>query len=242
MNTKVIDILSNVAIGVGGVIFGTSLFFKLRGDDVVEVEEIRVEKLVEETHNIKRTGTGGVNDALADVEDGINNVKSRFKEYSSLDRDGDYVTSEFFDYSKVSTHERETTVMTPDLSIIEEDISKNYVLPQKNNVVIISEDEYFENDWDWYQDVLHYYEDDDVLTDDRDEVLSNKEYYVGDEALDSFGSGPSKKDSVYIAHYGENKLFEIALEPGSYSETILGIETEVFEKIGGYDKNIEKEE
>lgn len=230
MNKQTIDILSNVAIGVGGVIFGVSLFFKQRGKEVEIIEEIEIDKIIEETHNIKRTGTGGFNDELADIEDGLNNIKHQFKEFSSLDMDGDHVPRIYTEYAQTSTHERESEPEEP----------KRYILPEKKSIVIISEDAYFENDWEWDQDVLHYYADDDVLTDERDEVLSNKEYYVGDEALDYFFD--DDVNAVYIVHYGEKKLFEIALEPGSYSESVLGLDPEVFEKIGGYDKNIEKEE
>lgn len=95
---------------------------------------------------------------------------------------------------------------------------------------IITEDAYMENEWGFDQDTLWYYEGDGRLTDDRDEVLVNKNYYIGD-AYNHFGSGSSDENNVHVINYEEAKLFEVVREFSSYSEAILGIDPDVYNDI-----------
>ena len=223
MNKQVIDILADVAIGVGGVIFGFGLGLKVKDCEDCSwkkcFKELKESALIDE---VKRTGNGGFNDALADIQDRIDDVRDEIEETLP-----NFTT---LPYWTPSTHERE-------IDNDEDDISKNYILPEKKSVVQITEHAFDENDWDFDVDLLTYYDEDDVLTDDRDEVLANKEYYLGTDIVPDFKG----ERSLYFVHYEEKKLFEIELEEGSYSEIVLGINPEVYEKINAPSK-YEKEE
>lgn len=96
--------------------------------------------------------------------------------------------------------------------------------------IVISEDEFEENKWNFEQDTLWWYDEDGYLTDDNDEVLINKEYYIGD-AYRHFGKMSSDESNVHVLNTEEGKLFEVIREKGSYSETILGIDPDVYKDI-----------
>lgn len=240
MNKQVIDILSTASIFAGGVLIGLCSGLLVSNKkcncqcELIsgEIEEFEFEQDCDDEEEPSNEFSSLDEDRFTRNKDYAYNADTFLKTsatYKSIIEDKFYST-EKENFVKVEEEEPEYPEGAK-------------LIVDNNNmtgVKIISEDDYFENAWEFDKDVLTYYSDDDILTDDRNEVLSNKEYYVGDEALDSFGEMSSDPNSVYIVHYGENKLFEIVLEEGSYSETILGIDTDIFERIGGYDRS-EKE-
>lgn len=93
---------------------------------------------------------------------------------------------------------------------------------------IISEDEYMDPTVfvEFDHNTLIYYEDDDTLATDRDEVITNVEEMVGSSALTNFGSMSGDKDTVYVRNVRLGANFEIVRENGSYQELILGLPEE----------------
>ena len=68
-----------------------------------------------------------------------------------------------------------------------------------------------------------YFEEDDTLVDDRDEVVPDKSV-VGEGTFERFGHGSGSPDIVYVRNEQIQTDFEIIRDKQSYHEMILGIE------------------
>lgn len=108
---------------------------------------------------------------------------------------------------------------------------------------IISEDEFMDPNvfTEFERNTLIYYEADDTLTTDRDEVVTNVEELIGSSALTSFGYKTSNPDSVFVRNIKLGSNFEILREEGSYQVTILGLPEEDvdYEKAKKFFKNLD---
>lgn len=85
---------------------------------------------------------------------------------------------------------------------------------------------------DGYTDIsLIYYEADDVLADERDQPIEDRDKTIGEGNLDKFGHGSHDKDIVYI----RNDLLKIEIEviknDGSYAEVVHGFVQHSNEKV-----------
>jgi hypothetical protein len=98
--------------------------------------------------------------------------------------------------------------------------------PKNGRPYIISNGAYYE-DMDHYDKLnLTYYEDDDVLTDDGEEVIIDPTSLVGDKALTSFGQESEDPEVVYVRNDKLGADYEIIRLSKSYAETVLGITAE----------------
>lgn len=99
---------------------------------------------------------------------------------------------------------------------------------------IISEEEYMDPTVfiEFERTTLIYYEKDDTLATDRDEVITNVEEMIGPHALTSFGSMTNNKDTVFVRNVKLGADFEIVRDEGSYQELVLGL----FEEDSDYEK------
>lgn len=109
---------------------------------------------------------------------------------------------------------------------------------------IISEDEYMypTSFVEFERNTLIYYEGDDTLTTDRDEVIiTDIEEIVGSSALTSFGTMSGNKDVVYVRNVRIGADFEILRESGSYQELVLGLSDEdvEYEKAKKFFENMQ---
>lgn len=99
---------------------------------------------------------------------------------------------------------------------------------------IIHRDEFFQNDDENYdQTTITYYAGDDVLCDERDEVLEPRDHIVGAANLAMFGTGHGSGDPnvLYIRNPRTFSDFEVVLNDGKYSEDALGfIQHSMFER------------
>jgi hypothetical protein len=79
------------------------------------------------------------------------------------------------------------------------------------------------------QVTLTYFEGDDVLVDEKDEVITKKDEVVGMDNLNQFGHGSGDPNVVYVrnAHLGVD--YEILRHKGHYASEVLGLEEESLE-------------
>ena len=93
---------------------------------------------------------------------------------------------------------------------------------------IISEDEYMDPSVfkEFTSNTLIYYEDDDTLATDRDEVVTDIEDLIGSSALTNFGYKSNNKDVVFVRNVKLNANFEVIREKGSYQSLVLGLPEE----------------
>lgn len=89
---------------------------------------------------------------------------------------------------------------------------------------LISHEEFHNTETEWDKMSIMYYEEDDVLTDEKDRVVSDIEYLIGEKHLDFFGlrSG-GDKNQVFVRNPQLSSDFEVTRHSGSYTEVVLGI-------------------
>lgn len=87
---------------------------------------------------------------------------------------------------------------------------------------VIHHDEFMEGEKDYEQQQLTYFKGDDILIDNRDEVVQDTEATVGDSNLLRFGHGSKDRNIVYVRNDRIELDFEIVQDEGSYTEKVLG--------------------
>lgn len=105
--------------------------------------------------------------------------------------------------------------------------------PDAPYVIHIDEKDAFED----YSDMsLTYYEADDVLCNERDEIVPHEErdQLVGEKNLNRFGHGSNDPSIVYIRNDRLEMVMEVVRSPNSYSEEVHGI------RHTSYSRNLER--
>lgn len=92
---------------------------------------------------------------------------------------------------------------------------------------VISYEEFHENPNGNEQSSLSYYEEDDVLADERDQPVESTDYTVGDDNLQRFGHGSRDRHVVFVRNEKLGMDFEITRSSGSYQMEVLGHEPEL---------------
>lgn len=84
---------------------------------------------------------------------------------------------------------------------------------------VISFSEYLNEDEALARVTLHYYTEDDVVTDDKNNPIRNPESFLGDDALVSFGEESGDPDTVYVRNRQKKALYEIAQHHKPFAQT-----------------------
>jgi hypothetical protein len=80
-----------------------------------------------------------------------------------------------------------------------------------------------------HQVTITYFEGDDVLVDESDEVISKKDEVVGMDHLAKFGFGSGDPNVVYVRNPVLDIEYEILRHRGHYAKEVLGLEEEHLE-------------
>lgn len=91
---------------------------------------------------------------------------------------------------------------------------------------IIHQDEFAHNETEYAQVTYTYYAEDDVLTDERDEILTDRDALIGVNVLTRFGHGTDDYNILYVRNPVLELEVEICRDTGSYEEKVLGLERE----------------
>ena len=87
---------------------------------------------------------------------------------------------------------------------------------------VISREEYMENVSENEQSTLSYFAGDDVLLDEKEEIINDSDTVVGNQNLLRFGHGSKDNNTVYVRNEKLELDFEIVKSEGKYSEEVLG--------------------
>ena len=89
---------------------------------------------------------------------------------------------------------------------------------------LISHDEFHNTETEWDKTSIMYYEDDDVLTDEKDMPVDDIEYLIGEKHLDFFGlrSG-GDKNQMFIRNPQISTDFEVTRHADAYTVVVLNI-------------------
>ena len=87
---------------------------------------------------------------------------------------------------------------------------------------VISQDSMFNDEPDWEKPTLSYYKGDNILIDERGQVLddTHRMRYVGERHLQMFGVLSEDENIVYVRSPQISTDFEIILEPGNYKDSM----------------------
>lgn len=92
---------------------------------------------------------------------------------------------------------------------------------EKGEPYILTQDEFLNNATEYQQITITFYEGDEVLADDQDQLMNNIDSSVGYSNL-RFGYGSKDKRVVYIANPKLEVDFEVLQSQGNYTEEVLG--------------------
>jgi hypothetical protein len=93
--------------------------------------------------------------------------------------------------------------------------------------VLISQEEFMENETAYVQGALTYYSVDEVLVDERDDVIEDKDASVGVKNLMMFGNPRNGSSDPNIIHIRNPRLqmeFEVCQSESSYRREVLGMD------------------
>lgn len=99
----------------------------------------------------------------------------------------------------------------------------------RNHPYIIHQNEYFEKFPEYQHLEWTYYAGDDILCDERDEIVVRPELVVGEENLKRFGHGASDVNTVYIRNDRLELEWEITRSFKSHAEEVLGLDPDEVE-------------
>ena len=152
---------------------------------------------------------------LLDYIDEMNKQLDDLEEDSEMedDKNEDISISEPVEETKVE--ENETTYE----EVVKAIKKEGKKMMEKKDIEVISMED-FMNDTSGYDRLtINYYEEDDTLADENEEIITNVENLVGDEAL----YFEDNENVVYVRNNKIGALLEILLVHGSYARDVLGI-------------------
>lgn len=91
---------------------------------------------------------------------------------------------------------------------------------------IIHQDEFAHNESEYDQVTYTYYAGDDILLDEHEEIIMDRDSIVGRGTLNRFGHGTDDFNIVYVRNPVLESEIEICRSPGSYEIEVLGLEPE----------------
>lgn len=107
--------------------------------------------------------------------------------------------------------------------VVDMEDAENEYRESSDEPYVISVDEYNEENETHDKLTITYYNIDDTLVDERDEIIADVDSIIGNEALSRFGDGSNDPDIVYVCNERLAIDYEVIRVDKSYQETVLGI-------------------
>lgn len=118
--------------------------------------------------------------------------------------------------------EEEPLIDIPVVEVVEKNIFNVQVDPDKP--YIISQEMFMEGEKDYSQTSLTWYEQDNIVSDERDDVLDDAELAIGEDFKVSFGTASSDENVVHVRNDKLGIDFEISKNASSFGEEVLGLD------------------
>lgn len=103
------------------------------------------------------------------------------------------------------------------------DLESEIRMRKPDRPFLITVEEHDENEGEYEQSTLTFYEGDEVLTDSRDKPIPEPDLVVGDDNLLRFGVASGDANVVYVRNTRLKMDFEILRSTGKYTEEVLGL-------------------
>lgn len=115
-----------------------------------------------------------------------------------------------------------------DVLYSEDEATEDYSNRFEEEPYIIPVKEFMYEKEDYDKITVTYFENDDTLCDEREQLIPDIEGTVGSDALTKFGRFSDDKNIVYVRNDNLKTDFEVLLDKRSFSEVVLGIREEKF--------------
>lgn len=119
---------------------------------------------------------------------------------------------------------REESTLVEEVSTDEWNYNKEIQTRDRNHPYIIHENEFREDFPEYSQLQWTYYAADNILVDERDEVVVRPELVVGEKNLKRFGHGTSDPNLLHVRNDRLEIEFEITRSFKSHAEEVLGLD------------------
>ena len=227
--------------GVGTGVLATKTFFKVRYEEILNLEIASVKTVYNEKLKEKLATTLAtdhitkLNENLAKTletepvavsDDGTSVVKTVLTSlgYTSVSDMLKQSVSEneyrnVFDTYENSEENDEDADEDPD-EVDEDEIDPDDIREPIEIVDFTSYDMDYPN---YDKLVITYYEADDTLADERGEIMDDISSTVGLDSLTKFGEKSNFRNTVHVRNHNLSADYEISRVPGAYSEEILGV-------------------
>lgn len=214
MNKNIIRGFAIFVVGVGVGTGGTVLFLKNKYESIVQEEIASIREVAERTNPV---------DGYPDSPNPSKVLVMSRDRYKKIARQYGSVESEaattYFD-----PVETEHPVDSDEEYDKCEDMSCGICIGSDTGApYIISLEEFSEGTTNFDKISICYYEDDDTLADENEEIITDVSTVIGDDALTSFGQDSEDPEVVYVRNEQMSIDYEVVRLSKSYQETVLGI-------------------
>jgi hypothetical protein len=126
---------------------------------------------------------------------------------------------------------RRVTTGNENTSAREFDYEREVPLRTSEEPYVISQDEYYQNEQEYTQTAIVYYEADDTAVDEQQQPIDPYDDTLGDAFISLFGYGSTDPNICYVRNERSECDFEIVRHEGKYTTDVLGFSDEVNEEI-----------
>lgn len=124
------------------------------------------------------------------------------------------------EYTEAQADEAEAAAAVEETHSVFDNIPRDSSKPY-----VIAEDDFMGNDTGFDQSTLTWYSEDDVLTDERDEIIASPHDVIGKDFRAQFGVDSRDSNTVYYRNEKLGLEFHVVRSEGSYKREVLGEET-----------------
>ena len=129
----------------------------------------------------------------------------------------DYDSTDDIDELDLSEDERDEFEQWDEVYAVDQDLIK------RNDPYVISQEDFYNENGHYDKITLSYFDIDDVLTDNRDEIIPKVDDVIGSESLTKFGELCDDDKIVHVRNERYGADYEVILTGESYVEAVLGI-------------------
>lgn len=245
------ELLKYIAIGVVGVGVGFSVGYtvstkraeakyrKLADEEIESVKKAyKLMRKEDEFETVEMAAEAlGVDLSLTDPGDFIQTPEEALQALADYQGVEDMdVVSRYPDYLITEPENDQTRVITLNTEIDPETGETRNVFDHgvdidgedlekrgSEDAYIITLEEYMEDEQSFDKLSLVYFEEDDVLVDERNQPIPDVDKLIGEGSLNKFGHGSDSMNSLYIRNERISSDFEIVKEERSYAEAVFGV-------------------
>lgn len=154
----------------------------------------------------------------------IEQIEEEVNNYSKLTRNYKMLEKPALDELAIPYHDEEDNIIEEDEDMMEAESKNNAIKEVENDEpYLITVDEFSDEKADYDKITLWYYQEDDTLADDNEEIVDDYARMIGEDTLGLFDNIHEDR-TIYIRNENQSADYEIICLAKSYSVEVLGME------------------